>query len=528
VSSTLSRVLSNRSAAYVETGMWINALEDAQRCVEMDSMWAKAYYRLGVALKLAGLYAESQQAIDLGMSILLEEIHTGSSPSTVATSNRSDMERLIRELEYCASVVEEQDAVYSKDVVYRRFSDHLQHHGSTFPYIYMKPIGEGHRGVYAKSHLPPNSVIMKIPQSLLITVEMGETCPVGIAMKRGSAKLISYKHCCLAVYLIWDRATNPESTHRPYYQILPDNLSNMPVFWSHEDLELLAGSYILVQIDDRKANIEFDYREILRCYPEFDQLASLEDFTAARMIVASRNFSIAIGTQKTDALVPYADMLNHKRPRHTMWDFDNSIQAFTITTLTRIDPGEEIFDSYGRKCNSRYLLNYGFTVEDNKDPDGTCYNECCFWMDLSPTDSAMSRKFSLLPADIQESGLTGRPVRLSMHFDDNSTLNAFCFARYICAQGGDIDRLPATLPDAITGFCFAENNSSAIFIRPLSPYNELAVLDLIKDKAREQLDCYQTTLEEDRARLTEFSPYSKEWNACNLLISEKEVNLVLL
>lgn len=24
-----------------------------------------------------------------------------------------------------------------------------------------------------------------------------------------------------------------------------------------------------------------------------------------------------------------------------------------------------IFDSYGRKCNSRFLLNYGFIVEEN-------------------------------------------------------------------------------------------------------------------------------------------------------------------
>lgn len=24
-----------------------------------------------------------------------------------------------------------------------------------------------------------------------------------------------------------------------------------------------------------------------------------------------------------------------------------------------------VFDSYGRKCNSRFLLNYGFIVEDN-------------------------------------------------------------------------------------------------------------------------------------------------------------------
>ena len=34
-----------------------------------------------------------------------------------------------------------------------------------------------------------------------------------------------------------------------------------------------------------------------------------------------------------------------------------------------------MYDSYGKKCNSRFLLNYGFAVENNRDPDGTCHNE---------------------------------------------------------------------------------------------------------------------------------------------------------
>jgi hypothetical protein len=34
-----------------------------------------------------------------------------------------------------------------------------------------------------------------------------------------------------------------------------------------------------------------------------------------------------------------------------------------------------VFDSYGKKCNSRFLLNYGFAVEVNRDADGQCHNE---------------------------------------------------------------------------------------------------------------------------------------------------------
>jgi hypothetical protein len=35
----------------------------------------------------------------------------------------------------------------------------------------------------------------------------------------------------------------------------------------------------------------------------------------------------------------------------------------------------QLFDSYGKKCNSRFLLNYGFAVEENTEPNGECQNE---------------------------------------------------------------------------------------------------------------------------------------------------------
>lgn len=36
-----------------------------------------------------------------------------------------------------------------------------------------------------------------------------------------------------------------------------------------------------------------------------------------------------------------------------------------IESLEDIPAGVEVFDSYGKKCNSRYLLNYAFVIEDN-------------------------------------------------------------------------------------------------------------------------------------------------------------------
>jgi histone-lysine N-methyltransferase SETD3 len=41
------------------------------------------------------------------------------------------------------------------------------------------------------------------------------------------------------------------------------------------------------------------------------------------MIVSSRIFGVNMNNKKTDALVPIADMLNHKIPKMTSWYFSD-------------------------------------------------------------------------------------------------------------------------------------------------------------------------------------------------------------
>lgn len=46
-------------------------------------------------------------------------------------------------------------------------------------------------------------------------------------------------------------------------------------------------------------------------------MITYEKFIWARMVVSSRIFGVMMGGKKTDALVPIADMLNHKIPKMT-------------------------------------------------------------------------------------------------------------------------------------------------------------------------------------------------------------------
>lgn len=48
------------------------------------------------------------------------------------------------------------------------------------------------------------------------------------------------------------------------------------------------------------------------------------------MIVCSRIFGIMMNDRKTDALVPIADMLNHKAPKMTSWYYSDRKKGFVV------------------------------------------------------------------------------------------------------------------------------------------------------------------------------------------------------
>lgn len=60
--------------------------------------------------------------------------------------------------------------------------------------------------------------------------------------------------------------------------------------------------------------------------------------------------------------------------------------------LQPIPPGAQVYDSYGQKCNHRFLLNYGFAVEDNRELDGFCPNEVPIELTLNPNDPLFAQK----------------------------------------------------------------------------------------------------------------------------------------
>lgn len=409
------------------------------------------------------------------------------------------------------------------------------------------------RGVHARTRLPPNTVCVAIPRRCLITVEMGQQTPIGQAITRSDLDLDAPKHIFLMVYLLWDRKVNgSNSFFHPYYEILPQTLGNMPIFWSPQELDYLAGSYLLQQIEDRNEAIADDYYAICQIAP-LAKICTLQEFKWARMCVCSRNFGLQIDGHRTSALVPHADMLNHYRPRETKWTFDEERQAFTITTLQSIQAGAQVYDSYGQKCNHRFLLNYGFAVEDNRELDGFCPNEVPIELNLNPEDPLYQHKLefwirgelnltaALAPSLATATAAAARSspaahakrVRVCVSNNENTRL-LFSLLRAMSCSAEELRAITSPVASDMRSLFMSEHRSSLTgyyrscrdIRHPLSLKNERLSMMTLLGIISVALGQYPTSLSVDKADLLDerrFPPFSNQRHAKIQVRGEKEV-----
>ena len=218
--------------------------------------------------------------------------------------------------------------------IHDEFITWIGNNGGRFPKLYLKEYANGVRGVHTNGTIHEDEVIMRIPYKCCVTVEMGKATYTGkkIIENHIECKFDAPKHIFLMLYMMID-GEDDNSFFQPYYNILPESLSCMPIFWHQDEYKWLKGSHLLEQIQMRKDAIREDYEIICEVDPTFTRF-SLEYFAWARMIVCSRNFGGIVNGIKTSSMVPMADMLNHLRPRETRWGFRENSKTFEISATS--------------------------------------------------------------------------------------------------------------------------------------------------------------------------------------------------
>jgi histone-lysine N-methyltransferase SETD3 len=336
-----------------------------------------------------------------------------------------------------------------------------------------------------------------VPRKQIITLEMAEESPIGTKMMYHNLKsrLLSPKHGFLTTYILQERKKNEAADFFPFIDVLPKTFENFPIFFTPEEKEWLKGSPFLEQVEEKIEDVKADFDLICEKVPEYSQFDYTE-FSEIRMMVSSRIFGMNIDGKKTDGFVPMADMLNHMRPKQTAWTYSDEQDGFIIEALKDIGRNEQIYDSYGKKCNSRFFLNYGFIVENN---DGNEVPIKVYYPD-SDDKKAMKKEMINDYSDFKKFRVTDNFNENIMHeflswlrfveYDENITLLIDYQSRASNQPAYNDSDSDDAADDPNKGF-------KAKDLPPLSVRCETKVLLRMKLEATKLLSRYPQTYEED-------------------------------
>ncbi len=352
-------------------------------------------------------------------------------------------------------------------------------------------INENMRGIIATDNIKKNDILIKIPKDFLITSEEAENNNKDLFTEEIKKELSSPSHCILSYFLLKEIEKGEKSKWHYYFKFLPKSYLNFPIFYTEKELIILEGTKFKKLINEKKEEIKKDYEILCQKIELFSQY-SYDQFCKIRCIISSRLFGLIIKGKKNNIIAPFADLLNHKRSRDTKWFFSENENYFGIIALKNINKGIQVYDSYGRKSNVRYLLNYGFTIENNEDDD------IQIQISLDSNCINYQQKINLV------SVFPTRIFYLSKNIEDIQTFQFFSFVRLLIYDG---------------------NVENVNFNFPISFQNEIQVLKKIIEIMNLELMNYNKSLNEDLLYLKENKSKISfnEYNCYIIRISEKDI-----
>lgn len=427
-----------------------------------------------------------------------------------------------------------------------RFYEWLKANGALFDKvdIYID-LDSGMRGMYALEDVKFNENLIYIPEKLVINSERVESNIVSKKIRKYYNQIADFETLILALFVI-EQYYNPDSFWKPFIDILPKDLSNFPLFFSEEEINLMQGHRLHKQILKTKERIRKYYDEII-C-PEAKDLFSVDYcsvvkfdfFMWALLNVKSRAFEFNRKRLEVAGICPLSDLLNHsyKYPS-LLWRFSASLKGFVVYGNIQSDSNRELYTSYGHISNEWLLMNYGFTLEENP------HNDVWLRITLPPDDKYYYLKFFLL----NKKGIkTSKKMPLCINLESIKTmhfLNLFRFVHYQENLNKYLDILYDLKNKTPKQSMIFRNSKTALQVDYLfdnkkdneeynfNPYYFTAVdiseekylLKKLKELLQESLNDFISTLEED-IQIYEKNKHIMSFNVRNIYtykITQKQV-----
>ncbi|MBK8258969.1 MAG: SET domain-containing protein-lysine N-methyltransferase [Polyangiaceae bacterium] len=329
----------------------------------------------------------------------------------------------------------------------------------------------------ATEHLPADQEVLRVPPSALLSLEVARRSPAGQAIL-SSCREMPPASAFLTAYLLSEKKKS-KSAIQPYLDALPSAFPTVPLFCPQDVLPYLRGSLVSGLVVKRRDAVLREVLELRRTVPALRDATVAELFWASTVVI-TRVFGITVRGSATEALVPIADMMNHKRPPDVSWTFDDASDAFVIRTVRDIAAGEEVCGSYGRKANHRYFVHYGFALPSGADDEA----ELVLTMPPNAPNAAAKS------AGLRRAFGTESNYRICSRVRVDATQRTLSFFRTACAIGSETGRALRFLRDGD-------------LVPPLSHRNEAAALSMLHTACGESLSRFDSPHESEDESILE-------------------------
>ena len=256
----------------------------------------------------------------------------------------------------------------SKNQIFKNYIKNLIEKGLYINNIDIILEDKNNRKIKAINEIKKNEILVKVPYNLIISLDKMFSSELNIYIKDYindlKKNLKTFNQTLLSIFILYEMNKNKESIWYNYFNFLPYNYDNFPIFYPNNLLTKLKGTSFLSILENKKIDILNDYKIISEILNNKLFNFNFYEFNIAYCIVSSRIFGSFINNSKTDILVPFADMFNHSNiNNNSTYYYEND--NFIVKSKEKILNNCEINDFYGPKSNYILLLNYGFTLENN-------------------------------------------------------------------------------------------------------------------------------------------------------------------
>eukprot|EP00941_MAST-03F_sp_MAST-3F-sp1_P001904 g1904.t1 len=242
----------------------------------------------------------------------------------------------------------------------------LQNGGFLHPNIYVKASkdNEHRRGVFTKSLIQKNELLVAIPKSLSISKQLllSEYDDEGkyselLKPSRGKGGCPLDQQAVAMAYFLLCQQKNQQKKQsaqlswlHPYFASLPQSQENL-IRQPESILEVLRYSPAYKIIKQRAKSTALLYENFVNREVKF------EDFEVALSLVLSRSFDF----ENHRVMIPFADFFNHSPEAISEMKLSRDGSRYELRTLVKVEKGEEVFISYGQLSDAMLFARYGFS-----------------------------------------------------------------------------------------------------------------------------------------------------------------------